>query len=236
MNVSQKKVAKPQPLDQARSVLFERGWLAARDSATREALFDIGRLASFESGQPLYNLSDPPNGLFGIVSGVVQILIPGENKEMLTPHRAEAGFWVGDLALFSDQRRLVSVVARGPVQALFLPSTKLRELVRQHPDMMRDFYALTHANMQTALRLLANLSVTRSNSRIALRLLHIAESITPPDGWIELSQEELAEHTAVSLPTVQRCLRLLSEMDAIELGYGRLRLLDRDGLFRFASD
>ncbi|MDV7144972.1 Crp/Fnr family transcriptional regulator [Tropicimonas sp. TH_r6] len=222
-------------LDHARAVLEARGWLAERRADLRAALIDGGRLLEFAAGETLYGLGDPPNGLYGLVSGVVQILIPGENGEVIATHRAESGFWIGDLALFSEQVRLVGVVARGPVTALFLPRAHLRKLVLSRPEIMRDFYALTHQNMQTALRLLANLSVTRSNCRIALRLLHIAEGASHTDGWIELAQEELAEHTAVSLPTVQRCLRHLSESGAIEVGYGRLRLLDRARLFEIAS-
>ncbi len=221
--------------DEARAVLEARGWLAGRRADLRADLLDGGRLVDFDSGETLHGLGDPPNGLYGLVSGVVRILIPGENGEVITTHRAEAGFWIGDLALFSEQVRLVGVVARGPVTAFFLPRSHLRKLVQARPEIMRDFYALTHQNMQTALRLLANLSVTRANCRIALRLLHIADEARHSDGWIELAQEELAEHTAVSLPTVQRCLRQLSETGAIEVGYGRLRLLDRTRLFELAS-
>lgn len=222
-------------LETVRDILGRRGWLAERDEGFRTALLECGRMVGFETGEPLYRVGDTPNGLFGLLSGVVQIQIPGEHGEMIATHRAASGFWIGDLALFAEQTRLVSVVARGPVRALFVPRTSLRRMVRDKPEYLRDFYALSHENMQTALRLLANLSVTRSPSRIALRLLHIVESANRPEDWIDLAQEELAEHTAVSLPTVQRCLRRFSELGVIEIGYGRLRVLDREQLFDLAD-
>ena len=50
------------------------------------------------------------------------------------------------------------------------------------------------------------------------------------DGWILLSQDDIAMFTAVSLPTLQRVLRRFSDAGLIEIGYGRLRVLDRAGL------
>ena len=216
-------------------VLSERGWLAGRPPAVRDAILSAGRLVKYDPGAVLYNVGDRPEGLYGLVSGVVQLHIPSEYGETITVHRAEPGFWIGDLALFSEQTRLVGVSARGTAWVFFVPSVRLRRLVQERPETIADFYALTHQNMQTALRLIANLSVTQSHRRVALRLLHYAELSDHPEGWLELSQEELATLTAVSLPTLQRCLRRLSDDGCIEVGYGRIRIRDRDALMRFVE-
>ena len=100
----------------------------------------------------------------------------------------------------------------------------------RNPEYIRDFYALTHENMQTALRIMANLAVTGTEKRLVLRLLHLDEGASEPDGWIIVSQEDLAEMVAVSQPTLHRNLHRLADLDLIELGYGRVRLKDRRAL------
>jgi len=45
-------------------------------------------------------------------------------------------------------------------------------LFEAEPRLYRDFYALTHHNFRTALRLFVNTLVPESDLRVALRLLH----------------------------------------------------------------
>ncbi|MEY8838219.1 helix-turn-helix domain-containing protein, partial [Cribrihabitans sp. XS_ASV171] len=66
-----------------------------------------------------------------------------------------------------------------------------------------------------------------ADRRLILRLLMFEERINPADGWLEIGQEDLAAMVAVSVPTLQRKLRSLSEAGLIEQGYGRVRILDR---------
>ncbi|MFD0981326.1 Crp/Fnr family transcriptional regulator [Tropicimonas aquimaris] len=216
--------------ERAAEVLGTRGWLSERSPAFREQMLETGRLMRFVDGQPLYHVDDEPEGMFGLVSGSVRIEIPGGLEEAIFVHQAEPGFWIGDLALFSKQKRLVGVTARGPIHVYFVPTDRLRAMLRSTPDFIEDFYALTHQNMALALRLLANISVGNAAQRIRLRLLHQDEQVADPGNWIRLSQDELAMLAAVSLPTLQRTLRRLADAGLIELGYGRIRILDREAL------
>jgi hypothetical protein len=56
------------------------------------------------------------------------------------------------------------------------------------------------------------------------------------DGWIPISQPELAKLLAVSLPTLQRAMRRFVGDGILLSAYGRIRVVDRDGLARFCTD
>jgi DNA-binding transcriptional regulator LsrR (DeoR family) len=58
------------------------------------------------------------------------------------------------------------------------------------------------------------------------------------EGWISLSQFELAEMLAVSQPTIQRCLQRLASRGLVRLGYSRVQVADRGALEcdRFGGD
>lgn len=216
--------------ERASEILSTRGWLAQRPAAFRDQMIAAGRLIRYENQQPLYHVDDAPEGIYGLVSGSVRIEIPSGLDEAVIIHQAEPGFWIGDLALFAKQKRLVGVTARGPVLVFFVPSDRLRAMLRETPDFLEDFYALTYENVALSLRLLANASASKAGQRIALRLLHQDEQAAARGDWIHLSQDELASLSAVSLPTLQRTLRRMADASLIEIGYGRLRILDHAAL------
>jgi CRP-like cAMP-binding protein len=218
--------------DVARSteLLTARGWLATRDPGFQQQVMASARLRTFAPKQVLYRVGDEPDGLYGVIAGSVSISVPTDNGLDYVAVRADPGFWIGDLALFSEQRRLVTVTAATAVKTLYVSSTDMRAIVRADPARYRDFYALTHENMATTLRLLANMATPGADNRLGLRLLQHDDMHAAPGEWLEYSQDELAQMLAMSAPTLQRALKRLSMAGMIEVGYARVRVVDRDRL------
>ncbi|KIC42804.1 cAMP-binding protein [Ruegeria sp. ANG-R] len=211
-------------------ILRDNAWFGARSAAFQKALKDCAARRSYGEDEALYLQGDAPNGLHVVLDGGVKITVPADDGQEFVIHQEGRGFWIGDLALFATTQRLVSVVAIRPTSTLFFPASRLERMVQDTPEFLRDFYALTHENMQKTLRIVANLAVTGTEKRLILRLLHLDEVASDDTGWIPVSQEELAAMIAVSPPTLHRALHRLVGLDLIEGGYGRLRLKDRRAL------
>jgi CRP-like cAMP-binding protein len=56
------------------------------------------------------------------------------------------------------------------------------------------------------------------------------------DGWIPLSQPELAKLLATSVPTLQRVMRRFASTGIVKNSYGRIQVVDRDALRRICRD
>lgn len=210
--------------------LQESSWFKTRSPAFQDALMRSAVRRTYGADEALFVQGDPANGIHAVLDGSVKITVPADDGQEFVIHQEGRGFWIGDLALFATAHRLISVVATRPTETLFFPAPRLERLVQDSPDFVRDFYALSHENMQKALRIVANLAVTGTEKRLVLRLLHLDEVTSDAEGWIPVSQEELAAMIAVSAPTLHRALHRLIELDLIEGGYGRLRLKDRRAL------
>jgi len=210
-----------------RKQLLATGWFGGRGARFQKDLLNCAITKTFKAGETLYHYGDSANGIYAILEGAVQITAPADDGQEFVVHRQGGGFWIGDLALFAEASRLISVVATEKTRSLFFPSSRVDRLVHDNPEYVRDFYALSHENMQTALRIMANLAVTGTEKRLVLRLLHLDEGTTKTDDWIVISQDELAGMVAVSQPTLHRNLHRLADLGLIELGYGRVRLIDR---------
>jgi len=223
-------------LTHALGVVGEQGWFSERSAETRKHLAGIAKLRSFAKNDLVYLAGDPPNGMFGLVSGSLNISIPRADGEDYTAHRAAAGFWVGDLALFSQGPRLVSVRTAEPTVMVHLPAQELKGLVGRHPHLYADFYALTYENFRVAFQIISNLAISSSDKRLADRLLLELDGRGDEYGWVSLSQSELASLTAVSLPTLQRVLRRFTAAGLINQSYARIQVLDHEALERLCSD
>jgi len=175
---------------------------------------------------------DPPNGVFGLVSGSLNLSIPRADGENYTVHRAGTGFWFGDLALFSQGTRLVSIHAAEPTRVVHLPVRDLRKLVEEDARLYADFYALTYENFRTAFQIISNLAMSSADKRLADRLLLELDARGDGDGWVSVSQSELAGLAAVSVPTLKRVTRRFADAGLIHHGYGRIQVLDREELRR----
>ena len=219
-------------LASALRALEAQGWFSGRSKETRALLRSIARFRHFAKDELVYLAGDSPNGVFGLVSGSLNISYPRGDGEDYTVHRAGSGFWVGDLALLSNGRRLVSVRAAEPTTMVQLPGVDLQRLVRNHPRLYADFYALTYENFRTAFQIIANLAIASTEKRVADRLVLEVEARGDGDGWISLSQPELAKLLAISLPTLQRVMRRFAEAGLVRKSYGRFQVVDRDSLAR----
>jgi CRP/FNR family cyclic AMP-dependent transcriptional regulator len=219
-------------LGRALDALAEAGWLSQRSPETRARLGAVAKLRGFAKGDHVYLVGDKPNGVFGLISGSLNISIPRADGEDFTLHRAGMGFWVGDLALFSQGRRIVSVQATEPTLMVQLPAHELRRLVDEDPRLYADFYALTYENFRTAFQIISNLAISSTDKRLADRLLLEVDTRGDAEGWVSLSQSELASLTAISLPTLKRVLRRFAKAGHINNGYARIQVLDRDALVR----
>lgn len=236
MMETRNKVSKTEPLARARAFLSANGWLAERSKFTRQAILESTRLVQFEADEAVYRMGDMADGLYGFVTGGLDVIVPGDDGEAVTIHRTEPGFWSGESAFLAGVERLVSLVATQPTIGLHLPRTAITTLLSNHTGLYHDFYSLSHINLKNSLRLLSNLAVRNSERRLALRLMHYEELSGTPGTWIDLSQSDLADLIAVSLPTLQRALRTLSRAGVVEAGYGRVRIVDREALLALTSD
>ena len=217
-------------LDGALRVLQSHGWFSERSKETQKRLSEIARLRTFEAHEPIYLAGQNPNGVFGMVDGSIKIAYPRNDGEDYIAHHAGSGFWIGDLALFADAPRLVSVHATGTTTMVQLSPQGITRLVREDPRLHTDFYALAYENVRIALNVLANLAIVSIDKRVADRLLLETDAHPKADGWVRISQPDLAQLLAVSLPTLRRTIARFVRDGLVEQGYGRIKVVDPKSL------
>jgi hypothetical protein len=69
----------------ALDMLTTQGWFSERSPETQARLGAIAKLRSFTKGDRIYLAGDPPNGMFGLISGSLNISIPGRTAKPTPP-------------------------------------------------------------------------------------------------------------------------------------------------------
>jgi CRP-like cAMP-binding protein len=215
-------------------VLSSHGWLALQTDEVRSTFFSIARIRSYAAGQTIYAAGEPANGVYGLVDGGLDIVIPVADNPPVLIYRADPGFWVGDLATLAGKDRLVSLRANTPTTMCVLPGRDLVSLLERQPALYRPLYALMHENMRLTFELMGDLLSFSAVERVARRLSLAARGRRDDgDPWIDLPQNTLSIMLGLSSASVHRAIRRLSKLGLIETGYGRIRVVDPDALGRF---
>jgi CRP-like cAMP-binding protein len=110
----------------------------APSSATSSTRFDTGGLdelrrigheVSFGPGEVIFEAGDRADAMFVILGGEAQVDVGGRF------HRLRQGDVFGEMAVLSTDRRMASVRAAEPVQALRIEADALVSLLREHPEV-----------------------------------------------------------------------------------------------------
>lgn len=208
------------------------GWLSEQPDDFRVWAATAGRWRTYAPGQFIYHAGDLPDGLYGLGAGTIELTFPLVAEEAVTVYRAEVGFWIGDAAELAEVPRSVSVTAATHCKLFHLPSRAIHLFLNDHPQHWRSFYRLSSANSRKAIMLLAEVLALTVRARVCRRLL----ALTKATQEAELTQEDLAKIVGVTRPTLRRCLNELAALDAIEMQYRKLRVLNPAVLENFKDE
>lgn len=191
------------------------GWLANQPTPFQDLLKAAGRWRRHDRREALYEVGGQPRALYGLAEGSLDILMPTRSGDMITVHRAEPGFWIGDSALLAKAPRLVSVFAAPGSQVFSVPAEAVREILRKEPEHWRCFYELSHMNVSRAMGEYVALVSSPPGARLRSLLLRLSHL----DGKVSATQTELAALLGVNRSSIQRALDEMVAAGTIRTGY-----------------
>jgi CRP/FNR family cyclic AMP-dependent transcriptional regulator len=213
-------------------LLGVHGWLASEPEEFKRWAELSGKWRVYQPGQFLYFSGDPSDGIYGLESGSLEVTFPLVAEEPVVLHRAQVGFWVGDNGELSDTPRTISLMAATECRMLHLPRLAIRKLLADDPKHWQSFYRLATINTTVAVGLLAEALSLTLRARMCRRLLLLTDTSID----VTVTQEDLSKMLGVYRSTLRPILNKLAKSGAIELGYRRIRVIDRAILASFRDE
>lgn len=217
------------------SILSQTGWLSRTPAPFREAMLTRATIQRLEKGEPAYHLHDPPGGLWGIVSGEVEIELPGMEAEPSIAHFAMPGFWLGEATLIEPTPRRVGVRATRPSTLATISLADCHAILAAEPAYWRWIALLSTMHLDFAMSVAADLLLRDPHKRTAAMLLRLSGFrngifLEPFGVEIQLSHEKLGRLVNLSRNALGPILKKFVDQKLIHMDYRSIQITDHQGL------
>jgi len=224
-------------VDQLERVFSTRGWLSRQPQPFRTRFIGLGRLIALERGAPVFHMGDGSGGVYGIVSGAIEVRSGASRQLPVLAHIERAGDWFGHGPVLRGGNRSLTFVAAEPSTLLQVPLERLRPQLQSDPDFAARLAQMADASTETVIGVARDLLIRDSARRLAAVLLRVTVAgDVPPDNeqGYALTQAQLGEMANISRHHVNRILAMMRRAGWIDARYKRIRLLDVAALKAFA--
>ena len=184
---------------------------------------------SFADGQIIQQRGDTASGFWLIASGSVavgQFLASGEFRAVAVLGPGDS--W-GELAMFAGRPRVVDAVARTGCNLHYIRASEFETALAQDPAAMRALLGALSTQLQELLDVTAGIRSGSAGTRVAGLLATLSSGRDLPAA-IDLTQHELAELLGLSRMTVNSSLRSYEQLGYVRRAYGRIEIVNREGL------
>lgn len=206
------------------------GWLSQASGELRNEIARRSDRITATEAYSIYRAGDPAGGIFGIVSGRLDMHFPlwGGSRELA--HVVGPGWWIGDLAAVTGEARRFDVYVQADTRLLRLSRAEILRICDRFPEMHWHLLLMSMANMRLLIDAAEALGLSHPVQRLTACLLRIDRGGPGWHGRLELTQAELASIAKLSRRRTNAALQELETIGALRLGYGRIEILDRTRL------
>jgi CRP/FNR family transcriptional regulator, cyclic AMP receptor protein len=204
----------------------------------RRALLRVGVRRRFARGEIVFHEGDPGDALHIVIDGAFIARSASTLGEVIAVNVFARGDVFGEMVLLTPgARRSATVVAHERGATLMVGRGDFEALRRTGTDVDRVLLSVLAERNRALTAHLVELLFTPADQRVCRRLLAFADAVGAggPGDWVHLSQADLATLAGTTRSTVNRVLRRAQSGGLLELARGRVRLVDRGALRRFAD-
>jgi CRP-like cAMP-binding protein len=212
-------------------VLGEVPIFAALTGEEREELASHMRVRQFARDEVIFHRDDPSGHFFVIVAGTVKLAAEDESGRELTIAILRGGDVFGELELFDDLPRSVTVSAITETQLLALARSDFFAVLERHPRSMRAMLVYLARVIRDTSRRIEDLVFLDLPSRVAKALLDL-RSAHGANGEIHLTQEDIASFVGATRASVNRVLADLEQQGILFIARRHIEVKDLDRLQR----
>ena len=217
---------------------MSQGWthrapaLAALDARARARL-DALPPQRLPKGATLFRAGDSAAGFTLVLSGRIEVFLPGPEGRGLLLYAVEPGqsCMQTTLSLLGGEVYTGEAVTAGETELVLLPRSLFLALMDEAPGFRAFVFAAFGLRMREMMQLLSTLAFRRLESRLAALLLARAEGER-----VAATHQELAQALGTAREVVSRRLDGFARAGWIETGRGSVRLRDAAALRDLASE
>jgi CRP-like cAMP-binding protein len=186
-------------------------------------------------GVPACRKGEPVEHWIGVVDGLVKIASMNAEGKTTTFTGVTSGSWFGEGSLLKDQFRKYDVVTLRESRIAYMPRATFEWLLDTDIGFNRFLLMQLNERLGQFIAMVEHERLLDPDARVARSLASLYNPVLYPGQLmdVQLSQEELGYLSGVSRQRVNQALQVLEKAGLVKLEYGRIRILDLEGLRSF---
>ncbi len=219
-------------------------WPAPLSERAAQLLLTRGRVVKYKAGAVIAGQGSAPKGLHILLDGQAEVTaLRPSGKEMLI-NILGPGQGYSFLHIYHPDPHSSSLVSRTGCQVLTVARQEWLLTTEECPELKDAVIAILSSRLRAALEELTFGSLNSGLGRLAHRLLtHVQQNLKPDDtarpkqGFeVALTQAHLAAMISFSRQRTHALLHQLERRQAVRLSYGRITVVDLEGLRRVIAE
>jgi CRP-like cAMP-binding protein len=183
-------------------------------------------------GVPVCRKGEAVEHWIGVVDGLVKMTSVTPEGKTTTFTGVTSGGWFGEGSLLKDRTRKYDVVTLRESRVAYMPRSTFEWLLDSDIGFNRFLLMQLNERLAQFIAMVENERLLEPDARVARSLAGLFNPILYPDQAteVQLSQEELGYLSGVSRQRANQALKKLEDAGLVKIEYGRIRILDLDGL------
>ena len=188
-------------------------------------------------GVPVCRKGEPVEHWIGLVDGLVKMTSVNPEGKTTTFTGVTSGGWFGEGSLLKDKVRKYDVVTLRESRVAYMPRATFEWLLDTDIGFNRFLLMQLNERLAQFIAMVEYERLLEPDARVARSLAGLFNPVLYPDQAteVQLSQEELGYLAGVSRQRANQALRTLEDAGLVKIEYGRIRILDLEGLRSFGG-
>jgi CRP-like cAMP-binding protein len=209
--------------------------LADLNDAALAMLARVSRVQKIPKGATLFDQDDEGDAAYIVRAGSIAIVLNTPDGRELVINEMRAGDCFGELALLTDAPRSASAVAGEASELVVIPREEFLAELEREPKLVRQLIGLIAERLRVSSERERALAFLDAPARLARMLLQLNRAASQ-EGYVTISQEELARRIGATRQTTAKILGQWRRAGWIVTGRGRIVVLDRAALRKVTGD
>jgi CRP-like cAMP-binding protein len=207
-------------------------------AATIQQIAALAIRRPYEPDAIVFSQGDPGDSLYGVVTGKVRISASTrEGKEMFL-NIMEPGDTFGEIALLDGNPRTATATTTATCELMIIPRAQFLALLQREPTVAIHLLQLLCQRIRWTSGQAEDSALLTVPNRLARRLLSLAKlhgQQSPKGVQLIISQEEMGRFLGISRQAVNQYLQEWRAKGWVDVGRGKVTVLDEPALQTLAS-
>jgi CRP/FNR family cyclic AMP-dependent transcriptional regulator len=191
----------------------------------------------YPAGSFVCRKADPVEHWIGLIDGLVKMSGVSAQGKTTTFTGVTSGGWFGEGSLLRDRIRRYDIGVLRASRVALMPRATFQWLLDTDIGFNRFLLIQLNERLAQFIGMVENERLLEPDARVARSLASLFNPVLYPDqaNEVQISQEEIGYLSGVSRQRVNQALQVLGNAGLLKVDYGRIRILDLEGLRAFET-